>query len=681
MQRKHKRYCPEVDEKKVLYYMVEQTQIFLNQPGYNSAMKWLLTIWQNIMNNPSDQQHQIVDCSREIHTKLKENKSRQFFEAILQSSGFRKSRDNQRWIFDTNLLNHLQRMYQFWSIWDLTNVSSNDTMQEFIDDGYSIEEAKLAIELSLHDPQTQMNKNIEIEQQSLDHIDEINELMSMGFTVEEARMAINFSMNDAKQTVSQEMIVPEKIQFSTELTELMQSELVDKVDSSYLFNNSNICTEKCQSNLKQCHNFIRIKKILYKYKLFTNDTKPNINDIYDGDYGNTDLLNDFNHLMHCHSLEFENTYNLLSEQIYDNNPCQLSKCLSMRRNQRDQTCDNTNVMKELYNTNDNNQVIIHQLIDRIHCFYMHSFDIGYRLNSEELFAMNHINDEKRCIDEFDQCLLNTKILKMNTILSTKHAGYGNRYRSGARYNQLTQPKNAMKEDYIKSYSFGTRFKYGYKGGEEYLDWGIWVSRKYSNFKQELIRNKICRISIQQWNNEYEKAWIHYQTDYCKQIKKHPVLDPSLYEIKLKHILALMIYCNYTELQTKLSETYYLPQQIKRHREFYYFGCYLKIAVQEFGTCVSSGLIKHFYHGISEQLLMNPFMDGHAAQILSPLSTSSSFTVATNFTNNHSGLIIEFGAGAYAQAKWAKYFSVSWLSDYGNESEYLFLQENHAGDCC
>eukprot|EP01083_Nonionella_stella_P227790 807863_1 len=44
-------------------------------------------------------------------------------------------------------------------------------------------------------------------------------------------------------------------------------------------------------------------------------------------------------------------------------------------------------------------------------------------------------------------------------------------------------------------------------------------------------------------------------------------------------------------------------------------------------------------------------------------------VAMNFTSNNAGLIMTFGG----EASKAKYFPVSWLSDFGNENEHLFLQ--------
>ena len=63
--------------------------------------------------------------------------------------------------------------------------------------------------------------------------------------------------------------------------------------------------------------------------------------------------------------------------------------------------------------------------------------------------------------------------------------------------------------------------------------------------------------------------------------------------------------------------------------------------------------------------------GRGVSIFCPLSTTTSFAVAVNFTESNKGLVMTF-SGNRSQAKC---FDVSWLSDYPSEHEYLFLQ-NH-----
>eukprot|EP01084_Bolivina_argentea_P175373 303715_1 len=99
-----------------------------------------------------------------------------------------------------------------------------------------------------------------------------------------------------------------------------------------------------------------------------------------------------------------------------------------------------------------------------------------------------------------------------------------------------------------------------------------------------------------------------------------------------------------------------------------------MSVHKFGTRIHNGFVNTFYHGISKQMQFPTYINQYkkGIRINAPLSTSSCFAVATHFADNNNGLIIQFG-----HAKWdiysAKYFATRWLSDYSNESEYLFIQ--------
>eukprot|EP01084_Bolivina_argentea_P307021 530609_1 len=144
-------------------------------------------------------------------------------------------------------------------------------------------------------------------------------------------------------------------------------------------------------------------------------------------------------------------------------------------------------------------------------------------------------------------------------------------------------------------------------------------------------------------------------------------------MEIQHVQSLMIYCNFDELQNEFSKTYREFSGMN-HNNFYYWGKYLKQSIHRYGTKMVDSDIQSVYHGIGETLLFPQITGelGIGMKIYCPLSTSSSLLVATNFTNNNGGLIIEFGHASCA----AKYFPVSWLSDYGNESELLFIQNEH-----
>eukprot|EP01084_Bolivina_argentea_P248808 416275_1 len=105
--------------------------------------------------------------------------------------------------------------------------------------------------------------------------------------------------------------------------------------------------------------------------------------------------------------------------------------------------------------------------------------------------------------------------------------------------------------------------------------------------------------------------------------------------------------------------------------------HLKICAHRFGRQMLWDGLEKLYHGICEQLI---FLDiigppslseavTFAVAIYCPFSTTSSFVVAMNFTNQNNGLVVELTTDF-------TYLSVSWLSDYANESEYLFIQSSY-----
>eukprot|EP01084_Bolivina_argentea_P092673 166708_1 len=120
------------------------------------------------------------------------------------------------------------------------------------------------------------------------------------------------------------------------------------------------------------------------------------------------------------------------------------------------------------------------------------------------------------------------------------------------------------------------------------------------------------------------------------------------------------------------------QEIKeRHSNFYWLAKYTKECVNWFGKRPLHQNIKQLYHGIGEEVQFTKIADKfRGVQLYGPVSTTSSFEVALHFTNCNNGLLLEFGI-SYDWISSGAYFPCSWLSDYSNESEYLFIQ-NESG---
>eukprot|EP01084_Bolivina_argentea_P041767 77102_1 len=401
-----------------------------------------------------------------------------------------------------------------------------------------------------------------------------------------------------------------------------------------------------------------------------------------------DFMNHFLHLMHNHSDDRQ--FELIVTKL---GLCNVAECDIFRRNYRDRI-ETVTEITETVNTNTITVFckIYQSIMDKMHCYFQHCYDIGNRLTVNEREFINDVScDQKQSenVDNNDEYFTNKKLMKMNEIIGSKREVYQKRFSfHNQSYDKWYQIHST------EQYSFGFAFKYGYE--DEIIDLhkkSIIVSPKYSSLKKELISNKIAILTLEVFNIEYGKAQIHFESKYCKQqfrpfiwytdgdrfreiprniFRIAPCLNGKnriIGDIDFQCILTLMIYCNISHLQSELSKTYRNDGGM-RHNEFYWFGKYLKISVHKFGTEIKNGVNTKFFHGISEKLFFPQYINTASNVFIQPqcpLSTSSSFEVAANFTNHNNGLVVQLCS------KFSKYFSVAWLSDFANEKEYFFVQ--------
>eukprot|EP01084_Bolivina_argentea_P184442 318097_1 len=407
---------------------------------------------------------------------------------------------------------------------------------------------------------------------------------------------------------------------------------------------------KCKGEISDCEHLNDLAVIMEEYM------ESNL------DFDKMDIrwiLNNFLHLIseHDDDDEFESIYN----KICATN-CNILHCNVFLRNHRNRNKirKNDKCFSELFKTTDDTIIAKMQILDKIHCHYVHCYDIGHRLTSKE---RETISTQKRTND----------LIKL---LSLKHKEY---HRSHEKLQRFTKSKfvstidthtisqnQKLDTENIQMYDFGIEFEYDYD-----------IKNKYNSFKKELTSNKSNKISLAQFNIERNKATLYFNSTYCQQTMMfvNKYRRKEHFVITIQHILSLLIYCNYDVLQHEFSKTYraiYKNESkqsiIKRHSEFYFLGKYLKEAVHRLGLSITQGNVISFYHGISEYLL---FPLGERNEIKVPLSTSSQIAVAVNFTAYNNGLIVEF-VDHYHSTRNVN-LSVSWCSDYGNESEHLFVQ--------
>eukprot|EP01083_Nonionella_stella_P135229 411354_1 len=401
------------------------------------------------------------------------------------------------------------------------------------------------------------------------------------------------------------------------------------------------------------------------------------------------VLDNFGHLMQKHNHgedhladEFHHIYDALG------GCCDIKTCARFSRHQtyRDNHSKASNkTLQAIYDVDDDIEVTHKQIIDKIHCFYRHCYDIGNRV----------IPTGK------------TQIMASTKPMVDCHERHRKFTLLGEVCDEMKSHKTTRAQP---MFSLGYKFEYD-EGYCTYL-----VPRKYDSLKEELISNDVVMLTTEQFDNELRKSVLHFHSYFCKHwMKAHQTkcdqkkteniesilhdlsrqmrlsrndtfstgvlsgIFPSTVrdnkQLQMHHILSLMVYCNFTHLQFVFSATYRKktlnePDEsvLHRHSTFYHFGKYLKEAVQWFGSSAGGpgASNKLFYHGINDEFIFPKVLD---VDIQCPLSTTTAFSVAVRFATE-SGVIL-------ALKSRAKYISVSWLSDYGNESEHLFLQSNTA----
>eukprot|EP01084_Bolivina_argentea_P303870 524725_1 len=415
-------------------------------------------------------------------------------------------------------------------------------------------------------------------------------------------------------------------------------------------------TKQCLGTNSVNLNCIHVQRFV---KIMNQYTQNNQNNMHFENIDIMSIFNDYMHLLHNHNKDeyFEYIVNTLMH-------CDILKCESFKRNNRERDSDHdwTQGLKI-----EMNELVNMQIMDKMHCCFQHCYDIGNKITMKERTLLDNVT---KTVPEtsLDDSLSVTNIRKLNELFQSKRELHGKAFiglnkNRNTKYSQLFMREEKSENTHDDRYNFGYKFTYGYDYEEDeiYTDEdsmsSVTISPKYGSFKEELTSNQIATITMRQFDVELKKAQIHFDSEYCKNTFR-PFNKYNCYEmIHIEHLLSLIIYCNYTNLQDQFSKTYRMDNGSK-HNQFYFLGKCLKISIHTFGTSLRDmhSEVRKFYHGIGEQLLLPEYV---TVKINTPLSTSSSFEVAANFTNLNEGLIIEFGG--YMQYR-TKYFSVSWLSD-------------------
>eukprot|EP01084_Bolivina_argentea_P113771 202706_1 len=310
-----------------------------------------------------------------------------------------------------------------------------------------------------------------------------------------------------------------------------------------------------------------------------------------------------------------------------------------------------------------------QILDKIHCFFKHSYDIGYRLTSVQRDAITEVNENTTL--SITTILKNSKIQKRYQLLCS-NVNKTDKLQFQTRHTKFNQLKPNISNNI---YSFGTDFKYDQDTDVEDYLLAMQVSPKYKTLKAELTDNCICKLTMMQFQSEYEKAKIHRASKHCKQtyfgVHRYGVSSRPKEDIPLPMILSLMIYCNYTELQCEFKqhcrpwEKESIADFAKRNAEIAIWCRYLVECCCIYGEKIDEK--ECLYTGLTCKLLFDSF---NSTYFHCPLSTTPDLSVAQRFTTVN-GVIIQCNGGNESAMK----LDVSWLSDYPTEKERLIVGQS------
>eukprot|EP01084_Bolivina_argentea_P276330 471491_1 len=169
-------------------------------------------------------------------------------------------------------------------------------------------------------------------------------------------------------------------------------------------------TEK--DDILSCKSMQRIKTILTKFKpilqrnisnVCKDEVEQLITEIFTDNYTKTHLLNDFNHIKHNHNVDENDLLFAKCFEYLTNDPktnCNYSTCKPIERHYQDRSkLSNQYILSDSKSNDDtvefNHQYII-RLINSIHVYFIHSYDIN-RLTLNEIETINTLYGDDKIV--------------------------------------------------------------------------------------------------------------------------------------------------------------------------------------------------------------------------------------------------------------------------------------------
>eukprot|EP01083_Nonionella_stella_P022202 61421_1 len=519
---------------------------------------------------------------------------------------------------------------------------------------------------------------------------------------------------------------------------------------------SSIHNELIQFNectASHCDHLSRVVYALTQYRHFiecnlesySENTSVNINEILSSANDekacseHVQLMNDFHHLMKKHRTDFEQTYHTLITACNNGKECDLKLCVPLRRNHRNRhRLRPARIEKnKLYFNHDHPQDIsLQQILDKIHCYYFHTFDIGYRHTVKDRNEILQRAQKRPHIDSKsdadDYVTLNGAVCELARDIRSRKRSYENIEGLEEVGKHAQKFVSATDDSYGigLQYKFGVRFFYWpyYKDKVAMIDpalshqqllvpdsegnllYQLYIEPKFSNIKDELINNSISTISEHQWNVLLHKAKTHAWTEKIRGMLSNVKNAHEIYNLtkgqalSVHHLIAFMVYCNFDTLQREFSKTTRMEDDddkktdvniadknhdigdsitklIEKHSNYAHLARLLRECIECFVRYIHpdqgnmDACVRKYYHGIRKQSEF-PSM---VVRINTPISTSAAYEVAMGFALPN-GMVLQmdpdqnwFRRSLYDGMNCGiDAFECFFISDFANEQEILFF---------
>eukprot|EP01084_Bolivina_argentea_P253655 426188_1 len=366
----------------------------------------------------------------------------------------------------------------------------------------------------------------------------------------------------------------------------------------------------------------------------------------------------YHHLLECHlnedSISIDETnhnFEYMFQQMMINDVlCVYSadKCPIYLRNNRVREHEQNKVKS------DDILCVYIDLLDTMHCYFMHSFDVGYRIKCDDSVyqEQNETLNEDIQFDDLQMKTLKSFLSKkretlnnMNTIVGvnrikthkfctdigiepTVNLKNNDEMKHSSNHDEIKHVQSSTDKIY-QNYGFDKMNYDRYSFGQRYDYWkhqtAQYIKVKYCSLKAELVNNLVFSIDMKAFDETLKKCVLLLK--HSTKIKSIQSSEGAYFGIvtgqslQTKNILALKLYTDHDTLSYNFSGTWRMRsddvsfgQVHQKNREFWNWSKILVETVNCYGTEIHMSKIKIFYHGVN-----GVYFDKFIAKFNSPTS--------------------------------------------------------------